>query len=66
MKREWGTKVVPLCKQCSRCGLWIGTSRDKVMLISEEIKSVALAVLELYMSEYISKSVGRSVSRQIH
>ena len=34
-----------------------GTSRDEATLISEELKSLALAVLELCLSEGISKSV---------
>ena len=32
---------------------------DEVMLISEEIKSVAIAIIELCLSEGISKSVGQ-------
>ena len=36
-----------------------GTSRDEVTLISEEIPSLALAVLELCLSEGISKSVSQ-------
>jgi len=50
-----GSKVAPWCKDSSYCGWWKGTSQDKVLLISEEIKSVALAVLELCLSEGISK-----------
>ena len=49
------TKVAPWCKHCSSCGWWKGTSRDEMTLISEEIKSLALAVLELCLSEGISK-----------
>ena len=33
------------------------------MLISEEIKSLALAVLKLYLSEGISKSVSRKIRK---
>ena len=55
MGDQSGTKVVPWCKHCSRCGWWKGTSQDKSMLISEEIKSLALAVLKLCSSEGISK-----------
>jgi len=50
-----GTKVAPWCKHCSSCGWWKGTSRDKATLISEEIKSLALAIFELCLSEGISK-----------
>ena len=38
-----------------RMGDQRGTSRDEVTLISEEIKFLALAVLELFLSEGISK-----------
>jgi len=55
MGDQRGTKVAPWCKHCSCCGWWIGTSQDKATLISEEIKSLALAVLELCLSEGISK-----------
>ena len=40
-----------------------GTSRNETTLISEEIKSVALAVFELCLSEGISKSVSHLVGR---
>ena len=33
----------------------VGTFQDEVMLISEEIKSLALAILELYLCEGISE-----------
>ena len=49
------TKVAPWCKRCSSCDWWKSTSQDKVTLISEEIKSLSLAVLELCLSEGISK-----------
>ena len=35
------------------------------MLNSEEIKPVALAIIELCLSEGISQSVGRSVGRSV-
>jgi len=54
-----GINAAPWCKHCSSCGWWKGTSRDKATLISEEIKSLAQAVLELCLSEGISKSVSR-------
>ena len=37
-----------------------GISRDKVALASEEIKRVAKAIIELCLSEHISKSVSQS------
>ena len=43
-----------------------GTSRDKAMSNSEKIKPVALAVIELHLSEGISQSVTQSVSRKFH
>jgi len=41
------TKVAPWCKHCNSCGWWKGTSRDEATLISEEIKSLALSIIEL-------------------
>ena len=35
------------------------------MLNSEEIKPVALAIIELHLTEGISQSVGRSVGRSV-
>jgi len=45
--------------------LWLakGTSRDKVMLNSEEIKPVAIAIIKLHLSEGISQSVSQSVGQ---
>jgi len=40
-----------------------GTSWDKTTLNSEEIKSIALAVIELRLSEGISQSDSLSVSQ---
>ena len=54
-----GTKVMPWFKHYSSCGWQKGTSRDKAMLISEEIKSIALVVLKLCLSKAISKSVSQ-------
>jgi len=42
-----------------------GTSLDERMLNSEEIKPVAIAIIELRLSERISKGVSRSVSRSV-
>ena len=62
MGDQRGTKVAPWCKHCSSCGWWKGTSWDKVTLSSEEeIKSLALAVLKLCLSEGISNSVRRKM-----
>ena len=55
MGDQRGTKVSPWCKHCGSCGWWKGTSPYEAMLISEEIKSLALAVLKLCLSEGISK-----------
>ena len=55
------TKVAPWCKHCSSCGWWKGTSQDEATLISEEIKSLAPAILKLCLSEGISKSVSRKM-----
>ena len=41
-----------------------GTFRDEATLNSEEIKGVAIAIIELRLSEGISKSVSQSVSRK--
>jgi len=64
-----GTQVAPWCKHRSSCGWWKGTSQDEATLISEEIKSLALAILELCLSEgiskYVSKQASQSVSRKI-
>jgi len=53
-RKNGGTKVAPWCKHYSCCSWQKGPSRDKVILIIEEIKSVALAILELCLSEGIS------------
>jgi len=45
------------------CGVPKGTSRDEVMLNSEKIKPVALAVIELFLSEGIRQLVSYSVSQ---
>ena len=43
-----------------------GTSRAKATSNSKKIKPVALAVIELRLSEGISQSVTQSVSRKFH
>ena len=40
-------------------------SPDVVMLISEEIKPVALAIIELRLSEGISQSVSQSLENSV-
>ena len=40
-----------------------GPSRDEAMLNSEEIKPIALVIIELRLSERISKGVSWSVSQ---
>ena len=40
-------------------------SPDEVMLNSEEIKPVAIAIIELRLSEGISKGVSQSVSQSV-
>ena len=42
-----------------------GTSRAEAMSNSEKIKPVALAVIELHLSEGISQSVSQSVENSI-
>jgi len=42
---------------CTHCGVPNGTSRDEVMSNSKKIKSIALAVIELCLSEGIRQLV---------
>ena len=51
---------------CMFCGMPKGTSQAEAMSNSEKIKPVALAVIELRLSEGISQSVRQLVSRNIH
>ena len=62
VKKEWGIKVAPWCKHCTCCGCWKGTSWDEAILISEEIKSVALTIFKLCLSEGII-TVSKEVSK---
>jgi len=55
-----------MIKHCSCCGWWKRTSQDKAILISEEIKSAAQAILELCLSENISKQVNQSVENPLN
>ena len=50
---------------CMYCGMPKGTYRAEVTLNSEKIKPVALAVIDLRLSEGISQSVGQSVSQSV-
>jgi len=56
--------VEPWCKQWSCCSWWKGTPPDEAMLNSKEIKPVAIAIIELRLSERISKGVNQSVRRK--
>ena len=47
------------------CGMPKGTCRAKAMSNSEKIKLIALAVIELRLSEGISQSVTQSVSQSV-
>jgi len=42
-----------------------GTFWDKVALNSEEIKPIALVVIELHLSEGVSQSIGWSVGQSV-
>ena len=56
----------PWCEHWSYWGWRKGTSRDEVTfnMYSEEIKPVAIAIIELRLPEGISQSVNQSVSQQ--
>ena len=65
-KGEWDTKEdtgKSMRMHCMYCSMPIGTSRAEAMLNVEKIKSVALAVIELLLSEGISQSVRQAVSQ---
>jgi len=58
--------VEPLCKHWScSCGWQKGTPLDEATLNSEEIKAVAIAVIELHLSQGISKGNSQSVSQSV-
>ena len=61
-RKNGGTKVEPWCKHSSWYGWQKDTSQDEAMLISEEIKSIPLAVLEVCLSEGISEWASKWVS----
>ena len=56
---QWRTLVSPCRMHCIYCGMSKGTSRAETMLNSEKIKPLALAVIELRLSEGINQSVTR-------
>jgi len=59
-------KGKPWYKHWSCSGWQKGTSRDEVMLNSEEIKPIALAVIEVRLSEAsVSQLVRQSVSQSV-
>jgi len=63
MENKGKLSVEPWCKHWS-CSSWQkGTSQDEAMLNSEEIKAVAIAIIELCLPEGI-QSVSQSVSRK--
>jgi len=51
---------------CSCCGWWKGMYRDEVKSSSEEIKPVALSIVELHLVEGISQLVSKSISRKLN
>ena len=48
------TKVAPSYLPCGCCGWWVGMSCEEAMLSSEEIKPVAISIVELGLAEGIS------------
>jgi len=54
MEHKGEQRYGPGYKRCSSCGWRKGTSPDEAMFNSEEIKPVAIAVIELRLSEHIS------------
>ena len=67
-RTEWRTKVTfgkTMMRSLELLWLTKGTSLDEAMLKSEEIKPVALAAIELRLSEGISQSVSQSAENSI-
>ena len=50
---------------CTYCGMPKDISRAKAMSNSEKIKPVALAIIELWLSEGISQLLSRSVTQSV-
>ena len=59
------TKVSPWRVHCMYCGMPTGTSQAEITSNSENIKPVALPVIELHLSEGISQSVIQQKFHQI-
>ena len=57
--------VSPRRMHCTYCGMSKGTSRAETTLNSEKIKPVALAIIELCLSEGTSLSATQSVSQSL-
>ena len=49
--------------ECTYCGMPKGTSRDEVTSNSENIKPIALAVIELHLPEGIRQAGGQAGRR---
>ena len=64
-EQRWAL-VEPWCKQWSCCGCQKGTSPDEATLNIEEINPVAIAIIELRLSERISKGVSQSVGIRLN
>ena len=61
-RTSFGRAMMQALEYCS----WLkGTSPDRVTMNSEEIKSVALAIIELRLSEGISLSVNQTGSQPV-
>ena len=64
------TKVSPWCVHCTYCGMAKGTSPDKVTSNGEKIKSIALAIIKLRLTEGIRQAGRQAVklvlSRKFH
>ena len=59
-EQSWAL-VEPWCKYWSCCGWWKGTSRDEATSNNAKLKPIALMIIELCLSEGISKGVSQSV-----
>ena len=59
------TLVSPRRMHCTHCGMPKGTFRAEATSNSENIKPVALAVIELRLSEGISQSVSQSLENSV-
>jgi len=57
--------VKPSCEYWSCCGWQKGTSLDEATVNSEEIKPVAIAIIELRLSKGISQSISQSVIQPV-